>query len=360
VIGDLSSWPDDHGGWAVPAYRHADRLMRRERFDAVLSVCPSVSAHLAALLLRRRHPGLVWFAQYHDPWALEWSPCRQRHLPGLDRLDRALEAEVVRRCDRVVCATEEAQALFAGAYGAGDRCFTLHNGFDPEDFPPHCDARRSDRRLTLTYTGTLYGRRDPEPLFESLGRLIRTGRLRADEVCVRLVGDCERAQGRSVRAMVRAHGLEAVVELVPPVSYSEALEHLLRSDVLLLFAEEQPLQIPAKLFEYLHVRRNVLAFSTGATARVVREAQAGRVVTPDRPDLIDAAILAWAQERSAGPLAHHALADQIDRYRADVLAGVLVENLDAALDARGVAGAPAAPAGRPGPSPEREPAEARS
>jgi glycosyltransferase involved in cell wall biosynthesis len=336
VIGELGSWPDDHGGWAVPAYRHAVRLLRRERFDAVLSVCPSVSAHLAALLLRRRFPGLVWFAQYHDPWGLIWSPCRQRHLPGMNRLDRALEAAVVRRCDRLLCATEEASALFAEAYGVGSRCRTLHNGFDPEDFPPPSEVRRTDRRLTFTYTGTLYGRRDPEPFLASLGRLIRAGRLQADRVRVCLVGDCERAQDRSVRAMAEGHGLGGGVELVPPVPYAEALGRLAQSDVLLLLAEGQPMQIPAKLFEYLHIGRPILGFCTGATARVVRETEAGRVVTSDEPDRIDEAILGYAAEHASGSMIGGAPAERIDRYRADVLAGSLARELEAALAERRV------------------------
>jgi glycosyltransferase involved in cell wall biosynthesis len=332
VLRDMSSVPDSCAGWVVPAYRHAARLLRRERFDAILSVSPSVSAHLAALLLRRRHPELVWFAQFHDPWTL--NPYHQRVVPGLNRLDRHLEATVVRRCDRIVCATEEASRQFAEAYDVGTRCLTLHNGFDPDDFPPTSEARRTDHRLTFTYTGCLYGPRDPRPFLDSLSRLIRTGRLRADQVRVSLIGDCERAQGRSVRAMVRELGLEAVGELIPPVPYPEALRRLKQSDILLLFAEGQPVQIPAKLFEYLHARRNILAFCTGATARVIRETQAGQVVTSDQPDLIDATILKYAHEQEYGQLTHNASTDQIDRYRSDVLASLLVRELEAALAER--------------------------
>jgi glycosyltransferase involved in cell wall biosynthesis len=334
MIGDLCSWPDDHAGWAVPAYRYAVRLLRRERFDAVLSVCPSVSAHVSALLLRRRFPDLVWFAQYHDPWGLIPSPCRQRHIPGLDRLDRVLESAVVRRCDRIVCATDEASKLFAEAYGVGSRCCTLHNSFDPEDFPAPSEVKRTDHRLTFTYTGCLYGQRDPKPFFDSLSRLIRAGRLRADRVRVCLVGDCERAQDRSVRRLVQELGLEYVVELIPPVPYAEALGRLAQSDVLLLLAEGQPAQIPAKLYEYLHVRRPILAFCTGATARVVREAPSGQVVTSDRPGLIDAAILSYATEQASGTVACTASTDQIDRYRADVLASSLARELESALAER--------------------------
>jgi glycosyltransferase involved in cell wall biosynthesis len=338
AVRDLLSVPDLRNGWIVPAYRHADRLLRRERFDALLSVSPSMSAHLAALLLLRRHPELVWFAQFHDPFTV--NPCHPRHVPGLAWLDRRLESTVAGRCDRLVCATEEASAWFANTYDVGARSLTIHNGFDPDDFPAPSAVERTDGRLTFTYTGTLGGHRDPKPFFESLGRLIRAGQLRADGVRVRLIGECEWAGDRSVRAMANEQGLESVVEIAPPVPYPEALGHLVQSDVLLLFAEEQPIQIPAKLFEYLYIRRNILAFCTGATARVVSETRAGLVVTSGQPDLIDSAVLGWAREYESGSLTHDALSGQIDRYRADVLAGLLVENLEAVLAGRSSPSAP--------------------
>jgi glycosyltransferase involved in cell wall biosynthesis len=337
LLWDLSSVPDKCAGWVVPAYRHGLRLLRRERFDAVMSVSPSVSAHLAALLLCRRHPELVWFAQFHDPWALY--PYHRRHVPGLVRLDRRLEAAVVRRCDRIICATEEASAEFADAYGVSSRCLTLHNGFHPEDFPASSEATRTDHRLTFTYTGCIYGRRDPKPFLDSLSRLIRAGRLRLDRVRVCLVGECEWAQGRSVRVMVKELGLEGVVELIPPVPYAEALRRLEQSDILLLFAEGQLAQIPAKLFEYLHVRRNILAFCTGATARLVRETRSGDVVVSDQPDVIDATILKYAHDHEHSQMTHNALTDQINRYRSDILAGLLTQELERAIAERGSASA---------------------
>ncbi len=328
ALWDLLCIPDGCCGWIVPAYRHALRLVRQRQFDAILSVSPCVSAHLAALLLHRRHPELCWFAQFHDPWTQ--NPIYPRLLPGLSLLDRQLEAAVVRRCDRIVCATEEAAAQFAEAYDAGPRCLTLHNGFDPQDFPSVSRFERTDHRLTLTYTGCLYGQRDPSPLLDSLSRLIACGRLSVDRVRVCLIGDCAWAQGRSLQELARELGLESVVELIPPLPHAEALGRLAQSDILLLFAEGQPAQIPAKLFEYLHVGRPILAFCTGATERVVRETQAGQVVTSDRPDLIDAAILAFAVEHESGPITCNAVTDQIERYRADVLAGMLAQELTSA------------------------------
>ena len=52
------------------------------------------------------------------------------------------------------------------------------------------------------------------------------------------------------------------------------------ADVLLLFAQGQPNQVPAKVYEYLHLDRFVLAFTSGATARILDKAAAGTVIRP--------------------------------------------------------------------------------
>jgi glycosyltransferase involved in cell wall biosynthesis len=328
-IQEITRMPDLFAGWIWPAYRHADRLVRAERYDAVLSISPSVSAHLAALLLKRRHRDLTWFAQFHDPWAC--NPFLRRSVPGLDRVDSWLEAAVVRACDRIVGATEEASAALAAAHGAADRCLTLHNGFDPLDFPSPAEVRRTDSRLTFTHTGSLYGHRDPRPLFESLARLVAAGRIRAEAVRVCLIGDCERAAGRSVREMARELGIDSIVEVMPLVPYPEAIARLMQSDVLLLLAQGQPRQIPAKLYEYLHVGRRILAFTDGATARVVRDTRAGEVVTSDEPDSVDAAVLTLVAKHEAGSLNRGIPTERIERYRADRLAAALARELDEAI-----------------------------
>src|SRR5262249_55562545 len=112
---EVLAFPDRYTGWIVPAYRRAVQLLCHEGpWHAVLSVSPVVSAHLAALLLRWRFSRLVWFAQFHDPWSK--NPFRQWPLASLARLEQSLEAAVIRRCDCLLAATEEATDQFSQAY----------------------------------------------------------------------------------------------------------------------------------------------------------------------------------------------------------------------------------------------------
>ena len=158
---EMLAFPDRHTGWIIPAAGAALRLQRRRPFDAMLSVYPAASAHMAALLFHRRARNVPWLAQFHDPWSC--NPFHAWELPFLAGLEAKLEAKVLQTCDVVLYATEEAAERMRQVYAAPKRFATIHNAFDPEDFPLVTPARRPDARLVLTHTGTLYGPRDPVP-----------------------------------------------------------------------------------------------------------------------------------------------------------------------------------------------------
>src|SRR5206468_11691603 len=101
---ELLGYPDNFSGWIVPAFRLASRLLRTNRFNAVITISPPVSAHLVGLMLHKRFCHIPWFAQFHDPWST--NPFHQRGIGFLTRLDRYFEARVVRKATRILCATE--------------------------------------------------------------------------------------------------------------------------------------------------------------------------------------------------------------------------------------------------------------
>ncbi len=323
------AFPDRYVGWIVPAAAAALRLHRKKPFDAMLSVYPAASAQLAALRFHRRAKNVPWLAQFHDPWSS--SPFRAWTAPFLSRLEAKLESKVLRACDAVLCATEEAALRMQEDFAAPKRFATIHNAFDPEDFPAVSAAPRSHGRLVFTHTGTLYGPRNPVPFLRVVASLIQDGRLSPDRILIRLVGKCEGPLGHALPGLVAELGLQQVVELLPPVPYPEALRYLYQSDVLLLFAEGQPLQVPAKLFEYLHVGRTILGFCDGASARIVCDTKAGEVVTSDDSQRMERLVLRWAGICSERGLPDTACRERIAYYRADAVAHRFASEVEQAI-----------------------------
>jgi hypothetical protein len=100
--------------------------------------------------------------------------------------------------------------------------------------------------------------------------------------------------------MAAALGLSQVVHVGRRVSHEEALQYMIDSDLLLLFAQDVPHTLPSKLFEYLASGADILAFaSAGMTADLLAKLGRGTTVPPDNiPRIVQALESSYAAFRS--------------------------------------------------------------
>lgn len=277
----LISLPDGERNWIVPAVWHAMRIIKRERVACILTSCPPYSVHLIGLILKLL-TGVRWVADFRDPWIT--GSCKQLYYTSLlsMAIESRLEHLVLRKADSVLVNTAILTDLFRQAHPDLDYCKFAHlpNGFNPDLFAKYRGLEKFER-FTITYTGSLYFGRSPEPLFESLSRLIGDGLVRPDRIRLKLVGDCSDIDGYATDRLIAKYGLADVVEVSPPVSHGRAMELIARSHIALLLAPSQPLQIPAKVFDYIGIGTPILALAgEGATADMIRSTGFGQVYSP--------------------------------------------------------------------------------
>jgi glycosyltransferase involved in cell wall biosynthesis len=111
---------------------------------------------------------------------------------------------------------------------------------------------------------------------------------------VQFVGGCP-DQG-DVAELLATRELKSVVEIIPRVPHSAALKYQRDADVLLLFQNGFPLQVPRKLFEYMSAVKPILAIAErgSATAAIVQEAGVGRLAEQDVESIRDALLDLYA------------------------------------------------------------------
>ena len=111
------------------------QLLREQRFDALLTISPPHSTHLAGLALHRLFPEVPWIAQLHDPWVSFDAPPTDW---ALQRGASYLERQVLSAADEVLLATDEARSRYLARYPElpPGKLGVLVNGYDPVDFPP--------------------------------------------------------------------------------------------------------------------------------------------------------------------------------------------------------------------------------
>ena len=219
-----------------------------------------------------RLTGKPWIVDLRDSMTEDDYP----RDPAIRRHLRKLEARAVRDASRILFTAASAIRIYRQRYSSltADKCVLVPNGYDEDDFQnipePAALHRSTDRPLRLLHLGLLYpAERDPRPFFRAIARLKSEGRISADSLTIDL-----RASGyESLYAdMLRETGVADIVHLLPPLPYREALRDAAQADALLLFqAANCDHQIPAKTFEYLRLRRPILALTseTGDTAALL-------------------------------------------------------------------------------------------
>ena len=273
--------PDGQRSWLFPAVIEAVHIIRREKIGCILTSCPPYSAHLVGLLVKWI-TGVRWIADFRDPWMTTGSKSLYSTCSASLGIERWMERTVVRSADRVVANTEMLCEGFKRAYASipTERFICITNGFDREFFSSFAHLQK-EKIFTITYTGTLYFGRTPEPIFQAVHELARQGSVEQRRIRVRLVGQCRSVQGRPIDEMIERYRLGDVVEVLEPVSYNQAIKMIKQSHLALLLAPNQPYQIPAKVYDYMGVGTRVLALAKeGATANLVRNAGIGAVFDP--------------------------------------------------------------------------------
>jgi hypothetical protein len=254
--------PDARVGWMLTAVKAAKHLVDEHNITAIYSSSPPYTCALIARAVKRA-TGLPWVAGFRDPWTEFLTTPDRWFLPAA--IDRSLERSVFTEADVVECAWTGIIDDAMRKYPQLDRSKFMHvpNGFDASDFPP-VTYQRNDR-FTITYTGSMYGRRTPKAFLDALEYLADAGRLEPKDVHLRFVGRF----GDEVHAMMDASRFASSIQRIGYVPHEESVGYVMQSEASLLIvddAKESAEIVPGKVYEYLGVGRPVIALAPRGSA----------------------------------------------------------------------------------------------
>ncbi|MBN2202368.1 glycosyltransferase family 4 protein [bacterium] len=315
--------PDARRFWKPSALAAAEGILKRRKVDAIVSTAPPYTCHLIAESIRRRHR-IPWVADFRDSWVGWLSTPDRWWLP--DRIDRALERKVLRNADRILAVSEGVRSDLSSRHPdiPEGKWKILTNGFDAADFEglnPKPDADR----FVITYTGSLYGKRNPSALLRAARSLKERRPELAEKLLIRFIGRVDSATLDAFRTLGR------MFEHVPYVPHSESLRCLLESSALLLVIDTAAAAgtiVTGKVYEYLGAGRPILALAPeGDAAHLIRSLGAGAVVAPDDPEDVERILEEWITAWQAnGPIPRPS-AEAVRRYERKTLTGELAQIL---------------------------------
>ncbi|HEY4611843.1 MAG TPA: hypothetical protein VII11_02550, partial [Bacteroidota bacterium] len=249
-------------------------IIERENIDAIYSSSPPYTAAVIAQRLHRARK-VPWIAGFRDPWTGFLSTPKRWFFPRA--IDRAMEQSVFKDAGMIEGAWRGILKDIMDKYPevSCTKLFYLPNGFDSADYPAGVTPVRD--RFTMTYTGSMYGVRNPKTFLQAVEELVSEGTIAKEKIRLRFIGRF----GSEVQEMFRLSSVRESIEVVPYLPHAESISELLRAHALLLIVDEtkdSSVIVPGKVFEYIGARRPILAIAPdGAAAELLRETRSGYV-----------------------------------------------------------------------------------
>jgi hypothetical protein len=322
ILGDAMYLPDHARGWVGRAGSAGHDLLRKKKFDMVITSGPPHSVYFAGLMATRGTDVPFWI-DMRDPWSMT----HEMHLPSdwVIRAERGflrrLEHFVLPRAAKVLVNTREfATALRAQQPGLDVVHF--QNGIDVEALPSR-DTTHVEPG-SIAYVGTLYANRNLSSVFAAMGAVMRDRPTAAATLKLNVAGPLESPHRERMHDDIAAAGLGSVVKIHGVLPRARALELLSRSHLALVLAQDQPLCVPAKIYEAVGLGVPTLVIAEEASA-AAREARRIGAMTLEGEDV--AGMRSVIEDLLAGripiriepkaPISYEALAVQMDRLLRD-------------------------------------------
>lgn len=318
--------PDARIGWISSAVKKAEEIIKEHKIEAVYSSSPPYTCSIIARKLKRKY-GLKWVAGFRDPWTGFISSPKRWFIPKM--IDKSMEKSVFSEADWIECAWEGIIKDALSKYPDLDKNKFHHvpNGFDSSDFPK-IESKRNDK-FTLTYTGSMYGRRNPKSLFEAIENLIKSKELKSNDFEIILVGRF----GNEIYNMINLTNFKESIKTISYVPHKESIRYLMKSDILLLIVDESKESqeiVPGKVYEYIGIMKPLIAIAPNksAIAELIKETNSGEIAHQTEIEKIGAIFLNYFNSWKTSETKFYPNEELISKYERKNSAKYLAKLLD--------------------------------
>jgi len=243
--------PDARIGWYPYAVKYLKKLLKDEKFDAIITVGPPHSTHLIGLRLSKLFL-LPHVPIFIDPWIdIIYYKGFKRNALTL-ALDKHFEKSVIKNASHVIFVTKSMQSDFVEKYPfASSKSTVLYWGYNEEIFKTIQPKEESADDKILLHAGNIFDYQNPKKLWEYLRQRIAEG----EKIKLQFIGTVS----PGIKDSLVLNGLGEITEFLGFLPYQEVISKLCKADYLLVCTTEKR-HVPGKLFEYLRTQNPILCF----------------------------------------------------------------------------------------------------
>jgi glycosyltransferase involved in cell wall biosynthesis len=284
----LLAFPDRQRFWRRPAWRQLSQIPSHQYPDVVYATGGPWTSLLLGKALARKF-GVPFVADFRDPWTS--NPNTETLSPLLFRRSQTMERSVCRAAARVIVNTDELRAQFMRDNpDLQEKFITITNGFDQDecklssvvDEEDHADKGvPTGSRLEICHFGSISGNRLPFALLLAVSELFKSNQVQQGQLRIRLVGDWV-VEDKRCESLAQELEQTRFLQRDRSLPHYDCLRQMSSANMLLILQPGYPLQIPAKIYEYIAAGRPILVIGgEGATKSLVERHRLGRCCPND-------------------------------------------------------------------------------
>jgi glycosyltransferase involved in cell wall biosynthesis len=245
----LQALLDANKAWLTLTFFYLFYLrLRGRKYDLIISSSPPASAHLVGVIAKKLF-GSRWIVDLRDPLNLWHQVSSGSSSLMRERLETWLEKIYYRYSDGLVVTTNPLKnQMIDDVPAIKTKVHLIYNGYDGK---PIKDKATINGEVRIVFAGSIYMNRNPFPLFKAIKVLSGNPEGYSQNIRLDLYGDCKTWNGTDLNEWISKNNLTDKIKIHSFVE-SEILDKILsNAHMLVNFAQNQILQIPAKTFEYL-------------------------------------------------------------------------------------------------------------
>ena len=254
--------PDARKGWNRFAYSQAEKLIRSENIDIVITNGTPHSTHLLGLRLKKNFD-LKWICDLRDPWTEAYYNKDLYRTALAKRIDARLETEVLMNADMITTIGPGMAKLLKSKLPTEQQAKVhyVYNGYDAELFEG-LEKKPSDL-FTILHLGILSENQPILSFILALKVVLDSAEVLSNKIHLLFVGKVSPSIINEVKQYLP--GIKfSQIEYVP---HQEAIQYMLNANLLvnsLAETKESELLISGKLMEYVATGNPILVLGNPA------------------------------------------------------------------------------------------------
>jgi len=273
---ELFFYPDSFIYWSRRSFHKAKKLINKNEISTIITASDPYSSHILGFRLKRKFPNTKWIGIFGDPWSLDFS------LGKFERVRRKwVDKKVIYHMDKYVFTTENCRDLYCNEFGINSSKTSIFSrGYDPKIYNYSIPVDLDKKKINFVYSGAIGKYRNINPFIHALNELNSELYKKVKFYFVGLMSSELKQKLKKFK----------FVKIIDFVSFEKAISFSNEADILLLFDNNNSIQLPAKVFEYLGTSNPILTFTinfNSPLSKLMKEINRGPLVYNRKEDILE-------------------------------------------------------------------------